>query len=345
MRRQRWLRRPILWSAAVAVAAAVTSSSGATSTTYTHGYDISWPQCDGSRASSLPGSGATYAILGLTHGAGHTRNPCLAGQVAWAKAHHVLVGAYLVPSYPTPREQADASAGPAGNCGDAACRRENDGAKQAADALEVMKDAGLPAPMVWVDVEFRHYRSWSKSASANADVIRGVFLGLEAAHMPYGVYTTSYMWKKIVGSWRVDVPNWLPGGSGRSADAEKVCRATGTGGTTWLGQYTRHFDEDLTCPAMDATPGHPGPLWPFRHTSLSPGASGDAVTAMQRALGTVQVTGTYDDQTLAVVLAFQAAHQLPPGATFDDDDWQALGADDLVGGHPFLLPQVVAAVS
>jgi peptidoglycan hydrolase-like protein with peptidoglycan-binding domain len=338
------LRRPLAWAAAVAVAAAVMAHSGAASTTYTHGYDISWPQCRGSHASSLPGSGATYVILGLTHGAGHTTNPCLSGQVAWAKAHHVLAGAYLVPSYPTPREQADASTGPAGTCGDADCRRANDGAKQAADALAVMNDAGLPAPMVWVDVEFRHYRSWSTDRTANADVIRGVFLGLESAHVPYGVYTTSYMWKKIVGGMQADVPNWLPGGSGKPADARAVCRATGTGGPTWLGQYTRHFDEDLTCPAMDATPGHPGPLWPYRHMALSLGSTGAAVTALQHAIGTLEVTGTYDDQTLASVLAFQGEHDVPVDGTFDDDDWKALGADDLVGGHGFLLPQVVAPI-
>jgi hypothetical protein len=341
------MRRAFTWAAAVALGWGVLATTQAAApTTYTHGYDLSWPQCSGSTASHLPGPEANYVILGLTHGSGHTVNPCLSGQLSWARSHHVLVGAYLVASYPTPREQQDASDGPVGHCGDdAACRRGNDGAKQASDALATMNRARVPAPMVWVDVEFRHYRSWSKDRAANADVVRGVLAGLDAAHVPYGIYTTSYMWEHIVGDLRVDAPNWLPAGSGKPADAKAECRATGTGGPTWVTQYTHGFDQNLTCPVMDATPGHPGPLWPYRQTELSSGSTGDAVVALQKALGTLQVTGTYDDQTLASVLAFEAEHQLPVGATWGPADWRALGAWNLEGGHPFLLPQVVAPVT
>ena len=79
------------------------------STTYTHGYDVSWPQCssagNGHQAAHMP-TGGTYVILGLTHGAGHTVNPCLGAQLKWAKEHGVMVGAYMVPSYPTPAQLA-----------------------------------------------------------------------------------------------------------------------------------------------------------------------------------------------------------------------------------------------
>ncbi|MDQ1747690.1 MAG: hypothetical protein QOD07_1953 [Frankiaceae bacterium] len=338
-------------TAALVTTAAVTQASSATTTTtYTHGYDVSWPQCsdsgNGSKAAHMP-SGGTYVILGLTHGAGHTVNPCLGAQLSWAKAHKVMVGAYLVPSYPTAAELARAGSGPYGNCGtnDVACRAGNDGSRQAREALDTMHAAGVPAPMVWVDVEFRHKYPWSKNQSVNARVVDGVIKRLQSGGVAVGVYTTSYMWQHIVGSYRVDLPNWLPAGDGKVADAEAKCKTTGSGGVTWIGQYTRSFDENVTCPVMDATPGHPGPLWPYRNTTLTFGASGAAVTALQKALAITNVTGQYDAQTTATVLQWQQAKGLPINGIVDSDDWRALGAFTLVGGHPFLLPKVVAPVS
>jgi len=346
MRFARWA----ITAALVTAAVATQGSDASTSTTYTHGYDVSWPQCsdsgNGSKAAHMP-SGGTYVILGLTHGAGHTVNPCLGAQLQWAKDHHVMVGAYLVPSYPTAKELARADSGPYGNCGtnDVACRAGNDGSRQAREALNTMRAAGVPAPMVWVDVEFRHKYPWSKNQSVNARVVDGVIKRLQSGGVAVGVYTTSYMWQHIVGSYRVNLPNWLPAGDGKVADAEAKCRTTGSGGVTWIGQYTRTFDENVTCPVMDATPGHPGPLWPYRNTTLTFGASGAAVTALQKALAIGNVTGQYDAQTTAAVVQWQQAKGLPMNGIVDEDDWRALGAFTLVGGHPFLLPKVVAPVS
>lgn len=336
--------------AALVAAAAASGAHAASSTTYTHGYDVSWPQCsdsgNGAKAAHMP-SGGTYVILGLTHGAGHTVNPCLGAQLDWAKSHGAMVGAYLVPSYPTAAQLARAGSGPYGDCSakDTACRAGNDGAKQAAEALATMRKAGVPAPMVWVDVEFRHKFPWSKNQSANARVVDGVIKRLQVGGVAVGVYTTSYMWQHIVGSYRVYLPNWLPAGDGKVADAEAKCKTTGSGGTTWIGQYTRTFDENVTCPVMDATPGHPGPLWPYRNTTLTFGASGAAVTALQKALALTNVTGQYDTQTTLSVAQWQVQRGLPADGIVDEDDWRALGAFTLVGGHPWLLPKVVAGVS
>src|SRR6059036_2652589 len=101
--------RAAVWLLSLVVAAVAMSSSQGASTTYTHGYDVSWPQCHGTGSSRMPSSSVHYVILGLTHGAGHTVNPCLGAQLSWAKAHHVPVGAYLVPSYPTKAQLAAAS--------------------------------------------------------------------------------------------------------------------------------------------------------------------------------------------------------------------------------------------
>jgi hypothetical protein len=345
-------RRYAAWAitAALVAATANVASHASPSTTYTHGYDVSWPQCtnsgNGTRVAHMPKDGA-YVILGLTHGAGHTVNPCLGAQLKWAGAHHMMVGAYMVPSYPTAAQLARASHGPYGDCAakDTPCRAGNDGAKQASEALATMRRAGVPAPMVWVDVEFRHKFRWSRTQSVNARVVQGAINRIAASGFGVGVYTTSYMWSHIVGGYRVNVPNWLPAGDGKVQDAAAKCRTTGTGGVTWIGQYTRTFDENVTCPVMDATPGHPGPLWPYRNTTLSLGASGAAVTALQKAIAVANVTGQYDVETTAAVVQWQQAKGLPVNGTVDQDDWRALGAFKLYGGHSFWLSKVVAPVS
>src|SRR5437588_5348364 len=110
-----------------------------------------------------------------------------------------------------------------------------------------MKQDGVPAPMVWVDVEFRHVQKWSKDRAANRQVLAGVFTGLHSAGLAYGVYTTSYMWAHITGGMRVDAPNWLPAGGGKPPAAASMCRTSATGGVTWIAQYTRSYDENVTC--------------------------------------------------------------------------------------------------
>ena len=348
------MRRFATWAvtaALVSAAAAASTHASSASTTYTHGYDVSWPQCssagNGHRAAHMP-TGGSYVILGLTHGAGHTVNPCLGAQLKWAKEHGVMVGAYMVPSYPTPAQLARAGTGPYGTCSknDTYCRAGNDGAKQAAEALATLKKAGVPAPMIWVDVESRRKFPWSgRHPAANARVVQGVINRLKLGGVGVGVYTTSYMWQHIVGDYRVNLPNWLPAGSGNVADAEAKCRTTATGGATWIGQYTRTFDENVTCPGVASITGHGGPLWPYRNTTLSFGATGDAVTALQKALAITNVTGEYDVETTATVLQWQHDKGLPVNGTIDEDDWRALGAFKLVGGHPFLLSKVVAPVT
>src|SRR5271167_4340818 len=55
----------------------------------THGFDVSWPQCAGSSTGRMPTGRPSYLLLGLTHGAGGTVNPCLGAQLDWARSRGV----------------------------------------------------------------------------------------------------------------------------------------------------------------------------------------------------------------------------------------------------------------
>src|SRR4051812_28763977 len=142
------MRRAAIWAASIVLAFGIVSVSQGASTTYTHGYDVSWPQCRSDGSSRMPSSNVRYVILGLTHGAGHTVNPCLPAQLSWARSHHVPVGAYLVPSYPTPAQLAAASTGPYGTCGnDTARRLRHQRAREGGAAPQTMKRGGGPGPV------------------------------------------------------------------------------------------------------------------------------------------------------------------------------------------------------
>lgn len=316
------MRRPAVLAATLLLAAAVTGRSTGATTTWTHGYDVSWPQCHGSAARHLPGGSPAYVVLGLTDGRGHTANPCFADQVVWARSVGARIAVYLVPTFP--RRGGDDSA------------LQADGAAQADDALGVMRSGGVTAPMVWVDVETRDAQPWSHSPARNRQVLVGVLHALAAAHVRAGIYTTGSMWREITGGWRLWLPNWIPAGYASWTTAKGRCHASATGGTVWLAQYTHEWDNDTTCPAMDVRRGHPGPLWPYRNTTLLLGNTGRAVTALQHALK-IDATGTYDLATTVAVTEFQAGHGLAPTGVTDSEVWRALGAFKWIGAHGFLL--------
>lgn len=236
-----------------ATAAPAAARSGA----YTHGFDLSWPQCRGHAVGSVPAGRPAYVILGLTHGTGHTVNPCLRSQLRWAGMHGAMVGGYLVASYPTQRQRARSGHGLFGKChGGLLCRLRNDGAGQVHDALATMHRAHMHSPMVWLDVEFRDQQPWTHNHLRNRAVLQGMVRALRHRHTRFGVYTTGYMWHAIAGRYRLDVPQWLPSGRSRAKPTIPLCRQTATGGTTWLVQYTNRLDQDLTCPVLSATRSH-----------------------------------------------------------------------------------------
>jgi hypothetical protein len=290
----------------------------------------------------MPQGRPSYLILGLTHGAGDTVNPCLAAQLGWAKSRGVRVGAYLVVSYPPKAQQALASNGLFGPCGTSVrCRLRNNGAKQAQAAIVTMQAVGLRPPRVWLDVELGRSLPWSAHAAANRAVLQGAVRALRDAHLPFGVYTTPAMWTQITRGFALNVPNWLPSGDGRARHAAALCSTTATGGVTWLVQYTRALDSDLTCPVLGPVPGAHDELWQFRNTTLQLQSTGPAVRAVQQVVA-APVTGVYDTITQEAVQRWQKSVNVAVTGVIAAADWQAMGAYKTHGGHGFLLRGIVS---
>lgn len=238
------------------------------------GADISWPNCPkgmgvpGRRTLGLPlpTAKARYFVIGLTNGRAFTRNPCLAGHVRAATARGVDASAYTMLSYPNRAERRKHGwSGPFGTA-TYADRIANVGYAQAAFALDTMVAAGFPAPFVWIDVEPRAERRWSRSTTNNQALIRGALRASGDRGIGAGIYTYALAWRQITGNMALDVPLWAPGHSrartfaGRMRQTAASCARAGfTGGPLVMTQWVwRNRDHNVTCPAIETVTT---PLW------------------------------------------------------------------------------------
>lgn len=230
------------------------------------GGDISWPQCPRGQGIPerrtlglpMPLDSARFVVMGLTNGPAFFPNPCLAEQVAWVRERGRLAGAYAVASYPDPETLAElGERGPhdTDDPDDPYAAQRNVGYQQALFDITVMRDAGLPAPLVWIDVEPVRDWEWSGDLEANAAVVEGLRDGLVDKGYRVGIYSTAYLWSQAVGDLSLgDVPEWRAAGPTSRAEALRRCGASYVvqGGSAAMGQWVED-DRDLnvTCPGTD----------------------------------------------------------------------------------------------
>ena len=238
------------------------------------GADLSWPNCPkgmgvpGRRTQGLPlpWNTAQFWIIGLTNGRAFTSNPCLARQLTAATQRGVVASAYTMLSYPNKSERATyGAAGPFGTA-TYADLIANVGYAQAAFALDTMTAAGFASPFVWIDVEPRVERPWSKDVANNQALIRGAVQAVTDRGLGAGIYTYALAWSKLTGGMQLDLPLWAPGHSraktfaGKRAQTLASCARTSfTGGPLVLTQWVHdRRDHDIACPGISAVTT---PLW------------------------------------------------------------------------------------
>jgi hypothetical protein len=217
------------------------------------GADVSWPNCPKgmgipqrpTEGKPMPDPRSQFVVVGLTNGPGFTPNPCLASQVAWAKARHMWTAAYAVATYPTPGQL-----GRYGGAGTLRTKLIRTGIAQAEYNIANLRAVGLKTPVIWVDVEPYSVAPWSSSHAANNAVIRGVITGYRRAGYRVGLYSYAYGWREITGGLRSTLPTWVPTGTGTRAGAAAMCRGRSfSGGPVIIGQWANQVrDVDLTCP-------------------------------------------------------------------------------------------------
>jgi peptidoglycan hydrolase-like protein with peptidoglycan-binding domain len=243
-------------------------------------------------------------------------NPCLTGELGFARAHANMVGNYHLPDYPTDAELAQAGYWPK-RCApaDLQCHTYNSGYQQGTWAVNLLRSKGSTPRFLWVDIEHRVEQDWSKNIQANRSLIRGEIAGIRSLGVQVGLYSYPYGWHEITGDWQVNLPQWVTIG-GSTSGAARVARCAKPGFTSgpvvMVQSTTGVFDSDTVCPRYSRSMSYlftpnvalPNPLIPYAAASVGPGVTGPAVRAVQWATG-VPITGRYDPRTKAAVVAVQ----------------------------------------
>ncbi len=305
------------------------------------GGDISWPNCAKglgipsrrSPGNPLPLASASFVVIGLTNGPGWYPNPCLGEHVAWAKARGVWTSAYSMTTFPTAAQRAaHGSTGPWVPATRGA-RLRNAGYQQALFNVASMGTAGLEVPFVWVDVEPYPSHPWPGNVRANRQVVRGVVRAYEDSGYRVGFYSYDGGWRAVVGDWRKPAyPAWVPVGpvADGYSRASARCRVPSfSGGPVYLAQWVQDArDRNVTCRPLHGRAAVPHPLTALLGSSYGPGASGPAVATLQRGLNmrAAYVTGSFDERTSRVLLAFQQSRGFPLTGVATDQELIALGA-------------------
>jgi len=223
------------------------------------GADVSWPQCPKgmgipekrSEGAPMPTPAARFVVIGLTNGPSFTPNPCLADQVAWARTRKLVVAAYAVVSYPDADTVRRLRGQGPYDAGTRLGALRNVGYQAALFNVGSLRRAGLPTPIVWIDVEPVGHFEWSGDLRANAAVVVGAARGYRDAGFKIGFYSTPNLWQRVVGDLRVGGPEWRAAGTTGRSEAVRRCRDDWSfqGGKGVLGQWVEdHRDRNVTCP-------------------------------------------------------------------------------------------------
>jgi hypothetical protein len=203
------------------------------------GYDVSWPNC-----AAKPPTHPSFGIVGVNDGAGYSQNPCLAQEAAWfpSLSLYVNTGWYDQSSYINPNSPKVCASG------DNNCLAYNYGYNAGLYALNYANSQNVHASVWWLDVETGN--TWNTDTTQNRNSLQGEYDALIANGVTtVGVYSTTYQWGVITGSWLNNWPNWGATTVRSASRAATFC--TGhqfTGGPTYLIQYTgSSLDQDYAC--------------------------------------------------------------------------------------------------
>jgi hypothetical protein len=235
--------------------------------------DISYPQC-GVR---LHASRAAFAVIGANNGRTFTSNPCLVGQLRWAKTLPGAPAFYANTGNPGPRRAHRWPRGPfACNGGNApgcsfdygwnAARQSFAAAAGAAMRLHHVTRANANARAAnvdwWLDVEITN--SWQTliGRPTRAAQLRDALALLGAREAlrnlgvhRIGVYSTRFQWTVIVGrgrlvrQWFGGTPVWLAGFRNHRAALFGCFAPSFTSGPVVMTQYLGPdgIDSDVAC--------------------------------------------------------------------------------------------------
>ena len=209
--------------------------------------DISWPNC----SFVVPQELRKFGIIGVTGGHPFSNNPCLKDEAEQFDSIDFYINT-AYPGFEAVRNIQDAPQHCEAN--DANCFAFNSGFVNSQGAFNYADSLGLVKAdqTWWHDVEVAN--SWEGSTDEHQNVLMGSVAGIRAAmaqkfsipplSVKNGFYSTPYMWKKITGDWRNDMPNWVAtieddveGLKSRCQDSNFTATGKPGGGATHMVQH------------------------------------------------------------------------------------------------------------
>jgi hypothetical protein len=239
------------------------------------GYDISYPQCSGSYPSNQ-----LFAIVGVNGGLSNKANPCLGGELQWARGAQGLKrpkqpplslyldtgnpGAHHVPGWPR-----GGTAPVYGACNGLLTNScsyiySEQRAAHSYRLVAAIDPAEAKTAPWWLDVELT--LSWAGTYQLNIAALQGFIAGLRnaGASGPVGIYSTSAQWGDITGltaqtttaAFKGQLPDWVAGTEATLTQARQNCTSGGfTGVAPELAQYQLgSLDGDLRCAGRRTRP-------------------------------------------------------------------------------------------
>ena len=234
----------------------------------TTGYDTSYPQCTGSYPPN-----PLFGIVGVNGGLANNANPCLSGELRWARGTpgqkrptQPPLSLYVDAGNPGAHQVADWPGGGTTPLYGACNGKLTDacsylyGEQRAAHSYRLVDaldpGAARTAPW-WLDVELA--ASWAGTYQLNIAALQGFIAGLRnaGATRPIGIYSTAAQWHDITGltaqttraAFNTQLPDWVAGTKATVAQARQNCATGGfTGAAPTLAQYRiGPLDADLRC--------------------------------------------------------------------------------------------------
>ena len=199
--------------------------------------DISWPNC---REHKFVLN--SVGIIGVTGGLDFKPNKCLSNEITWFPPEN-----YSLYMNTNGLNKAVLFKSPL-HCSDTQCFAYNYGFNASRYALQYAALQNVHSELWWLDVETEN--SWSANAVQNRMVLVGMIDAIRkfVIFPRIGIYSTSYQWAKIMGSWKNGLPAWIASGGTSLNDAKPLCDSESfTGGKIWLSQFTPDVDQDYVC--------------------------------------------------------------------------------------------------
>lgn len=203
------------------------------------GIDVSYPNCNNNTPK------VAFGIVGVNGGKPFSQNPCLKQQASKFSNLSLYVNtAYPGQPYGVKYKDFPKSCSEL----DFNCLAYNYGYNAAKYSMDYATSLGIKNSTYWLDVETMN--SWTEDTLQNQASLQGQIDYIRSQNVStIGVYSTTFQWMLITGSWQNGLPSWGATTWRTARQASNYCSGHEfTGGPSYLMQFiSKSLDYNVAC--------------------------------------------------------------------------------------------------